>query len=288
MTISRDLPALDGEIAALPHAEFVDRITIAYRMGDRDGFLTLGQRLARGVVAGMVRSRRLLPHVGDMYSVGLLALVEQFDRGTKSHVSNPFGFFRRVAYLQILQHLYRQRILVKKGAKRPLLFVLDTDLSGDRSEASYIDNVADRVDATIQTLSETIELCLQTAAERNDAAKVRGERAPVAKRRKRRPVASKQRRSKRALQTAAERTHVAKRRKRRTPMTFDASVTANPRELRQQGMTWQAIGELLGISLTAAYNAAHSATQRSPQELRQQAADSRMYRAGARRLLAAV
>lgn len=73
--------------------------------------------------------------------------------------------------------------------------------------------------------------------------------------------------------------------RRGASLAFDPTITATPIQLREQGHTWQGIGQLLGISLTAAYNAAHKAPHKTPAQLRRQAADSRRLRAQARRRL---
>lgn len=118
----------DAEIAALPYDEFNELFAEAYRAGDREQFILLGRRLVWSVACGKFRAR-LVPYRMDMYSVGVLAMLEQFDRLDGRELDPPHAYFRRVVYYQILQFLYRQRLLIRKGAKRGRLLVCDTDIT---------------------------------------------------------------------------------------------------------------------------------------------------------------
>jgi hypothetical protein len=245
MIRNRDQRPFDAEIAAIPDREFVDLITGAYRAGDRNEFVRLSQRLVWDVVGSTIRTARLRPHRLDLYSVGVVALIEHFDRGATVAVERPFGFYRRVVYIKLLQWLYSQRILRRKGAKHASI-ILDADISARTDDGwSLID--AATADATDWMRATTA--CKPGKARCRPRVRAKGR---------------------------------AKPRTKRPPLAFDGTVTDTPKQLREQGRTWKAIGELLGISPTAAFNAAKSRTQRSPQELREQAATSRDARARAK------
>jgi hypothetical protein len=161
---NRDLPALDAEIATMPHKAFAARLAAAYRDGDRDEFIRLGQRLVWGAVRKFYGDR-LRPWRSDMQSVGVLGLIEFFDGPRRRLSKNAFSYFRRVARYSILTWLYSQHLIRRPKAKH-------ADVVADSETIAYVG----RTDTTpLPGLGETIALCLGTLAKRNRAEKLRHE-----------------------------------------------------------------------------------------------------------------
>jgi hypothetical protein len=330
----------DAEIANIPCNEFVEQFQQAYRDGDRERFILLGQRLAWTVTCNTIRAQRLAAYRLDMFSVGVLALIEQFDRQPAKALDMPYAYFRRVVYYQILQFLYWQGVLIRKGAKRQRLLYFDTDLSGrDDDGPSIVERAPARELSRELSLAETIDLCLQAAVDprrseckRRTPATVEFDPTVTAtpaqlrakgmtwkaigqligvgvgavatqphktpeQLRRQREVAKQQREIGR-LRDAGELECKSWRceetiprgpraRQLGTKLAFDPTITATPKELRQQGYTWQEIADLLGISITAAHNAAHKAPHKTPEQLREQARVSAQRRKAAARRCAA-
>jgi hypothetical protein len=238
MRANRIPASYDPAIAAMSREAFVDAVDAAHRARNREQFIILGQRLVWGVVHGTTQWKRLAPYRDDLYTVGVVALIEHYDRG-RPGITHPFWYYRKVVKYRLLDWCHAERILRRKDSQTPLI-VFDADLSA-RSESgeSFIANVAG---ATVEP---------PAASDESTAAEV-PELTPAASRPKQRP--------------------------KRKPVKFDPTETATPQELHDRGMSWKAVGELLGVSQGAAYNGA----RKSPQVLRDQAMQSRIWRTLAR------
>lgn len=121
-----DLPELAADLAELPRDELSDRMAAAYSDRNRDEFLRLGQRLVRDVVL-CIRGKRVAPHRSDMYSEGVLALIQQFDKVTRP-IDHPYSYFRVSVRRAILGWARKQKIIRRQGAKHADVLI-DADVS---------------------------------------------------------------------------------------------------------------------------------------------------------------
>src|SRR5262245_146849 len=112
MAYACDLPALPQDIAALTSDEWTARLAAAYSARNRDEFLTLGQRLVRDVVLS-IRGNRLTPYRSELYSEGLIALIQQFDRTTRP-IEYPSAYFRVAVRRAVYDWARQQKIIRRK------------------------------------------------------------------------------------------------------------------------------------------------------------------------------
>ena len=141
-----DLPDLEADIAELAPESFAEAIAVAYLDRDRDEFLRLGQRLVREVVL-CVRGRRVDSYRSEMYSEGLLALIQQFDKTTRQ-IDHAYAYFRVAVRRAIFAWARQQKIIRRKGAKHGDT-LLDADISSrDDFDATIIQSVPARPSAS--------------------------------------------------------------------------------------------------------------------------------------------
>jgi hypothetical protein len=137
-----DLPELDADVAAMSPDELADLLIAALNECDRTEFMRLSQRVARDAVFS-IRCARLRPHRADMYSVGLLSLLQWFDK-TIRQIQPSFWYFRNVARYSMFTWAFQQKIIRRRGAKHAET-LLDADIAaGNDFDASFIQHAESR------------------------------------------------------------------------------------------------------------------------------------------------
>ena len=261
-------PTYDSGIVGLATEEFEARFIEAYRVGARQRFILLGQRLVSRVVKRSFGGPRLRPHHADLCSAGLVALIELFDDGIRAPLDEVAEHCRKAIYWKLRNWLKEQGVL---GRKNGAFTLLDTDVSARVEDWNFIETIA------ADEKSRLAEMREQADPRNQIAYGWKQEVAELAADDQERELRREAFHSRIKRLAATEPAYLPPK-PRKNAVPFDPNETAKPRELRARGMTWQAIGELLGISMTAAQHAARFRPEKSPQELREQSLLSQAYR----------